>query len=129
MKQSSHMWYCTFKDFVILIGFVASRVNGGLFVLDVKEDHSIVVTAVVLFVDHLVVIANEGLIGEIKDQIRKSFRRDDIGSIACDLGINIEGNREHDTIDIHQQSSICTFLAKFRKDESRPGATPRVMRL
>jgi hypothetical protein len=40
LKQSSHGWYGTFNDFVISIGFVASRVDGGLFVL---EDHGIVV--------------------------------------------------------------------------------------
>ena len=33
LKQSSHVWYGTFKDLVISIGFEASRVDGGLFVL------------------------------------------------------------------------------------------------
>jgi len=33
LKQSSHVWYGTFKEFVISIGFVASRVDAGLFVL------------------------------------------------------------------------------------------------
>jgi hypothetical protein len=37
LKQSSHVWYGTFKDFVISIGFVASRVEGGLFVLHNKD--------------------------------------------------------------------------------------------
>jgi hypothetical protein len=64
LKQSWHGWYGTFKDFVISIGFVASRVNGGLFVL---EDQGAVVAAVVLYIDDLVIIANEGLIGQIKD--------------------------------------------------------------
>jgi hypothetical protein len=45
LQQSSHVWYGTFTDFVISIGFVASRVDGGLFVLHDKEDHGIVVTA------------------------------------------------------------------------------------
>jgi hypothetical protein len=32
LKQSSDVWYGYFKDFVISIGFVASRVDRGLFV-------------------------------------------------------------------------------------------------
>ena len=45
LKQSSHVWYGTFKDFVISIGFVALRVDGRLFVL---EDQGAVVAAVIL---------------------------------------------------------------------------------
>jgi len=34
LKQSTHVWYYgTFKDFIISIGFVVLRVDGGLFVL------------------------------------------------------------------------------------------------
>jgi hypothetical protein len=35
LKQSSHDWYSTFKDFAIWSGFVASGVEGGLLV---RED-------------------------------------------------------------------------------------------
>jgi hypothetical protein len=46
LKQSSHIWYSTFQDFMISIAFVASRMDGGLFVLHDK-DQGIVVAAVV----------------------------------------------------------------------------------
>jgi hypothetical protein len=126
LKQSSHVWYGTFKEFVISIGFVASRVDGGLFVL---EDQGTVVAAVVLYVDDLHIIANEGLIRQIKDQMKKRFRMHDLGSVSFYLGINIERNREHHTINIHQHSYIRTILAMFRMDESRPVATPMAMKL
>jgi len=129
LKQSSHVWYSTYKDFVISIGFVASRVDGGLFVLHDKEDHGIVVAAVILYVDDLLIIANEGLIGQIKDQMKKRFRMHDLGSVSFYLGMNIERNREHHTIDIHQHSYIQTISAKIRMDESRPVATPMAMKL
>jgi hypothetical protein len=70
-KQSSHVSYGTFKEFVISIGFVASHVDGGLFML---EDQGIVVAAVVLYINNLLIIANESLIGQIKDQVKKRFR-------------------------------------------------------
>jgi len=121
LKQSSHIWYGTFKELVISIGFVASRVDGGLFVL---EDQGIVVAAVVLYIDDLHIIANEGLIGHIKDQMKKRFRMNDLGSVPFNLGINIERNREHHMVDIHQHCYIRTILARFRMDDSRPVATP-----
>jgi hypothetical protein len=65
LKQSSHVWCGTFKDFVISIGFVASRVDGELFVLHDKNQ-GIVAAAVVLYIDDLLIISNEGFIGQIK---------------------------------------------------------------
>ena len=50
LKQISHVWYGTFKYFGISIGFVASHVDGGLFVLH-DQDQGIVVAAVVLYID------------------------------------------------------------------------------
>jgi len=105
---------------------VASRVDGGLFVL---EDHSRVVAAVVLYIDDLLIIANEGVIGQIKDQMKKRFRMQDHGSVSFYLGMNIKRNREHHTIDIHQHSCIRTILGKFRMDDSRPVAMPMVLKL
>jgi hypothetical protein len=129
LKQSSHVWYGTFKDFVSSIGFVASRANGGLFVLHGREDHGIVIPTVVLYVDDLLIIANQGMIGQIKDQIKKRFRMHDLGSVSFFLGMNIKRNREYHTINIHQQSYIRMILAKFGINESRPVATPMAMKL
>jgi hypothetical protein len=53
----------------------------------------------------------------------------DLGSVSFYLGMNIEWNREHHTIDIHQRNYIPTILAKFRLDESRPVGTRMAMNL
>jgi len=127
LKQSSHVSYSTLKDFVISIGFVASRVDAGLLILHDKDYD--IVAAVVLYVDDLLIIANKGLIGQMKDQMKKRFRMHNLGSVSFYLGMNIERNRMHHTIDIHQHSYIQTILAKFRMDESRPVATPMPMKL
>jgi hypothetical protein len=121
------VWH--FKDFVISIGFVASRVDRGLFVLPDKEDHGIVVAAVVLYIDDLLITVHEGLIGKIQEKMKKRFRIYDFGSVSFDLGMNIERNREDHTIDFHQHSYIRTILVKFRMDESRPVAMPLAMKL
>jgi len=107
LKQSSHGWYGTFKEFVISIGFMVSRVDGGLFVLHNKDQD--IAAVVVLYVDDLLIIANEGLIGQIKDQMKMRFRMHDLWSVSFYLGMNIEPNREHHTFDIHQHSYIRAF--------------------
>jgi hypothetical protein len=94
----------------------------------VLEDQGAVVAAVVQYVDDHINIAHEGLIGQIKDQMKKRFRMHDLGNVSCYLGMNIEWNREHYTIDIHQHSYIRTILAKFTMDESRPVAPPMAMK-
>jgi hypothetical protein len=79
LKQSWHGWYDTFKDFVISIGSVASRIDGGLFVL---EDHGAVVATVVLYVDDVLIIANVCLISQIKDLMKMRFRIHDPGNVS-----------------------------------------------
>jgi len=112
---------------MISIAFVTSRVDGGLFLLHDK-DQCIVVAAVVLYEDDLLIIANEGLIGQILYQMKKRFQMHYLGSVSFYLGMNVERNREYHTINIHQHSDIGTILAKFRIDESRPVATPMAMK-
>jgi len=126
LKQSSHLWYGTFNDFVGSIVFVASRVDGGLFVL---HDQGALVAAVVLYVDHLLIIANQDWIGQIKDQMKTRFRMHDLGSVSFHRGMNTEHNRDLHTIDVDQHSYIRTILPKFRMDESTLLATPMAMKL
>jgi len=128
LKQSCHSWYENYKDVVISIGFEASCVEGGMSMLH-HNDERIVVAAVVLYVDDLLMIAKKGLTGRVKDQMKGRFRMHDLGSVPFDLGMNIERNGEHHTIDIHQHSYIRTILGSFRMDESRPVATPMAMKL
>jgi hypothetical protein len=128
LKQSSDDWYGTCQDFAIIIGFVASRVDRGLYVL-LGKAQGVVVATVVLYVDDLLIIANEGWMGQIKDQMKKLYRLHDLRSVCFYLGINIELTQEHHTIDIHQQSYIRTILANYRMDKSRPVSTPMAMKL
>lgn len=126
LKQSSYIMYGTFKDFMFSIGFMASCGDGGLLVL---QDHGIIVACIVMSVDIRLIIANVCFIGPIKNQMKKRFQMYMLPSISCYLSMNIECNREHHTIDIHQQSYIRSILAKFKMSESRPIATPMAKNL
>jgi hypothetical protein len=81
------------------------------------------------YIDDLLIIANEGFIGQIKNQIKKRFRMHDLGSVSFYLGMNIKRNPDLHMIDIHQHSYIRMILAMFRMDKSRPVATPMAMKL
>jgi hypothetical protein len=93
------------------------------------EDQGPVVATVILYLYDFTIISNAGLIGQSKDQMKKRFRMDDVGSVSCNLGMNIEPTWEYHTIDIHQHSYIWTIFAKFTMDESRPVAMPMAMKL
>ena len=93
------------------------------------NNQGVVVAAIVLYVDDPVIIANKGLIGQIMDHMKQRFRMDDLRTVFFFLRMNIECNREHHTMDIHQHSYIWMILAKFRMDESRPVATPMATKL
>jgi hypothetical protein len=114
-------------NFMISIWFGASRVDGALSLFQIQDQD--IVAAVNLYVDDLLIIANMGLIRQIKDQMKKRFRMHDLGSVCFYLGMKSEHNREHYMIDIHQHSYFWMILAKFRMDESRPVATPISLKL
>jgi hypothetical protein len=100
-------------------------VDGGLFVLHIKDQD--IVAMVVLYVDDLLITANEGLIGLIMLQMMKRFRMQDLKSVTLYLGMTNECNREHHAIYIHQPSYIGMILPKLQIDESRPVATTIAM--
>jgi len=119
LKQSSHIWYATLMDLVISIVFVAECVDGGLFML---EDQGIVSVVVVWYVNDLLMITNEGLIGKINDPMKMSFWLQSPGSVLFYLGMNIEHTRELHAMNIHLHSYIWSILAKIKIDVARPHA-------
>lgn len=61
LKLSSHIGFSTFQDLMIAIGFVASVVDGSLFVLYSMDQD--LVASVVLCVTDLLIISNEVVLG------------------------------------------------------------------
>jgi len=81
LQQSLHIQYDTFNNFMITIGFQALHVDWGLFVLhDMNQD--LVVATVVVCVDDLLIIPNKGMIGQINNHMKMSFRIHDLGSAS-----------------------------------------------
>jgi len=129
VKQSLHIWNGPCKDSVMSLPFVASRVDGGLVVHHDKEDQGKLFATLIWYVDDLLIIATEGFIVQITDQLKNQFWMHDLCSVPFSLGMNIERNWEHHTIDINQDCYFRTIFAKFRMDVSWPVATPMAMKL
>jgi len=123
-KQSSHVWYGTFRDFAILIGFKPSRVDGGVSILGDKKDECTVIAAIVLYIDDLFILATTDLIVDIKKPMQARFQMHVLGTVSFYLGMNIERNRDICPIDIHQHAYIMMIVEKFGMDKVKPVATP-----
>jgi len=85
LKQSFHIWYGTFKDFLISIGFVASHFDAGLLVVSVKDKGTVVAMGV-LYVNDIFIIANEDLIRQINDLMTQMIRMHHLRSVSFHLG-------------------------------------------
>jgi len=129
LQLTSLVGYGTFNQLMISYWFVASRVDGELFMLYIMKDQITHVAAVNLCMDELLFIASEGLTEQIQGQMKKRFLMNNRGSVSLYLSINIERQWEHHTITLHQGSYIRTMMVKFHIDESRPVATPMVIKI
>jgi hypothetical protein len=125
LKQPSHGWYCTFQDIMILIPLEASRVDGGQFVPQ-DQDQASVIAPVIQYVEDLLIVTNECLIGLPRDQLKKRFRMHDEGSVFFNLNVSIGRNWEYHLLNIHLQNFLPMILATFRLDVSRPVVIPMV---
>ena len=127
LKQSPHVWYGTFKDFLVSIGFVPSRVDGGLFIL--RNASGEVDCVLVLFVDDLLLLGALDIIENLKKRLMERFRMHDLGAASHYLGMVIERDTTTGTIAIHQHAYIQSILEKFGMGEAKPVATPIAMKL
>ena len=57
-----------------------------------KEEHGIVVAAVIRYGNDLLIIVNEDLIGQIRDQMMKKFRMHDLRRVSFNPSMNIKCN-------------------------------------
>ena len=122
LKQSPHVWYGAFWAFMRGIGFVGSRVDGGIFIL--HGDGGLVKAVVVLYVDDLLVIADLALLKRIKASLHARFQMHDLGEVSFYLGMAIERNRHQRTVSVYQHAYIRAVLERFGMAEAKAASTP-----
>lgn len=115
--QCLHIWYCTFRGFLILIGFESSRLDVGLLVLHDEDDVILIITAI-RYMDDLHSISNQASLRQSKNQTKNRFEMHDLRSVPVYIGMKIKHKLELYTSDIHRYRFIQKIVAKFRMDES-----------
>jgi len=93
-RQSSHDWYSTSTDYQISIGFMPSCFNVGRFKVNVTDAGEII-TTVIVHVDNLLMIANDGLIREVHELMKKGFQMRGLWNVSFCINLNIIWNLVH----------------------------------
>jgi hypothetical protein len=125
LKQSPRVWYGTIKDFLLTLGFVVSKLEGGFFILrqsQVEATHGRFRLLMVIYVDDLLLIGEPAFVSQIKEEMKHRFDMHDLGAVDFYLGMKIE--RGPGFIDLSQSVFINTILLRFGMQDAKPVGTP-----
>jgi hypothetical protein len=86
LKQASRAWYKRLSDFLLLVGFRASKVDTSLVILKVNHD----ICYLFIYVDDILLIgSNSTLIQRLITLLGSEFKLQDLGSAHYFLGIEV----------------------------------------
>jgi Reverse transcriptase (RNA-dependent DNA polymerase) len=122
LKQSPGAWFQTLSNFLISIGFHASRYDPSLFVLHFQGGTIILL----VYVDDIIITGtHHALIAHIIQQLQARFVIKDLGSLHYFLSIKVLSNSR----DIHlcQQKYVCDLLKRTNMYESKSSPSPIII--
>jgi hypothetical protein len=91
LRQAPRAWFTRFAEFVVKLGFWATRSDSSLFVL--RRGHD--VAYLLLYVDDIVLTgSNNMLLQDIVDRLRGEFAVKDMGELSFFLGIDVQRTKE-----------------------------------
>jgi hypothetical protein len=121
LKQAPRVWYGTIKDFLVTLGFVVSKLEGGFFILR-QAEHERFRLLMVIYVHDLLLIGEPAFVSQIKEEMKRRFDMHDLGAVDFYLGMKIE--RGSGFIDLSQSVFINTILHRFGMQDAKPVGTP-----
>lgn len=121
LKQSARCWYEKFDKILKEHGFVNSKVDRCLYILD--RGHISKNIYVLLYVDDILPITYdiETMIN-FKNYLKMKFEMTDLNEVKFFLGINV--TRNFDTITLDQTTFLKKTLVKFNMMDCNPMSTP-----
>ena len=87
LKQALRIWYTRLNDFLLSIGFRASKVDTSLFIFSVGAD---ICYLLVYIVDILLTGSNSILLHRLIQLLSSEFKLRDLGSVHYFLGIEVQ---------------------------------------
>jgi transposase InsO family protein len=118
LKQSPYEWYHTLRVFLVELGFVVSRVDGGFFIL-VKDDTTLILS---VYVDDMLMVGSRNLIEDLKKRLTARFDMHDLGQASFYLGMQIEFDGGY--VYLSQQAYLEKVLERFGMKDVKPVAAP-----
>jgi len=86
LKQAPRVWYTRLNDFLLSIGFRASKVDTSLFLLTVNHD----ICYMLVYVDHILLTSNNfTLLRRLISLLSSEFKLRDLGHAHYFLGIKV----------------------------------------
>jgi hypothetical protein len=120
LKQSPYEWYHTLRVFLVELGFVVSRVDGGFFIL-VKDDTTLILS---VYVDDMLMVGSRNLIEDLKKRLTARFNMHDLGQASFYLGMQIEFDGGSGYVYLSQQAYLEKVLERFGMKNVKPVAAP-----
>jgi histone deacetylase 1/2 len=87
LKQAPRAWYTRLNDFLLSIGFHASKVDNSLFIFSVGSD----ICYLLVYVDDILLTGNNAILLQHLIQLLSSeFKLRDLGDVHYFLGIEVQ---------------------------------------
>jgi histone deacetylase 1/2 len=87
LKQTLRAWYTGLSDFLLSIGFLASKVDTSLFIL---SDGTNIFYLLVYVDDILLTGSNSAMLHRLIQLLSSEFKLRDLGAVHCFLGIEVQ---------------------------------------
>lgn len=119
LKQAPRTWFLRFKQYILSLGFVASKCDTSLFIFT----HGSSVAYLLLYVDDIILTANNtSTMHSIISSLKAEFAMYNLGDIHHFLGMNIARNTSG--LFLSQQQYVLEILERANMLQCNPITTP-----
>jgi hypothetical protein len=117
LQESPYECYHTLRVFLVELGFVVSRVDGGFFIV-VNDDSTTLILSVC--VDDMLMVRSRNLIEDLRKPIIARFDMHDYGQASFYLGMQIEFDLRAGYVYLSQQTYLENILERFGMKDVKP---------
>ena len=118
LKQAPRAWYTEIDIYFTRLGFTKSEADVNIY--HIVVDHKLLI--ILLYVDELILTADEKLITSCKEDLAREFEMKDMGLLYYFLGLEIW--KRDGELFVSQRKYAKQILRKFHMEGSKPMETP-----
>jgi histone deacetylase 1/2 len=119
LKQAPRTWFLRFKNFIISLGYQASKADSSLFILKTPTATSYIL----LYVDDIILTASStSLLHSVISKLQNEFSMTDLGPLSHFLGIHVTPSPSG--LYLSQEQYIHDLLSRANMTNCNPCTTP-----